>query len=371
MFLVDINKEPIGYANAFESIFWAEVLMLRYIMPALLVLVVSFNFDCKKNPTGPPIGNIDTTNNNFSWSIDTLGFQGIIHDVAIVNDTLVYAVGEIYSTDSIGHIDPVLYNLAVWNGTQWSIERQYYQGRLAPINTVFVQDEHNIWLDPWFHSDGLIIEERNIDSIFYGVGIRKMWGNSSNLYVVGTNGFIGYFNGTFWQKIPSVTALNIVDLWGMYDSSNGNWEILAVANKLGENYQNNIIKIQGSTAELISASPINYPLSTVWFIPDRHYYVAGSGIYEKNQIAESLWRNGLYEISQYYVSAIRGNSVNDVFAAGGASGELLHYNGARWNSFRQLISLSDGAFSTISVQGKRVIAGGASGPHAIVVLGKR
>ena len=41
---------------------------------------------------------MDTTSHNFTWEIDTLGDGGssVLRDVAIINDTLAYAVGEIY-----------------------------------------------------------------------------------------------------------------------------------------------------------------------------------------------------------------------------------------------------------------------------------
>ena len=41
---------------------------------------------------------LDTTSHDFSWKTFTFGGGGgsVLNDVAIVNDTLAYAVGEIY-----------------------------------------------------------------------------------------------------------------------------------------------------------------------------------------------------------------------------------------------------------------------------------
>jgi len=56
----------------------------------LLVLMT-----CKDNPPGPPTDRPpDTTNHEFTWQTFTLGDGGssVLYDVAIINDTLAYAV---------------------------------------------------------------------------------------------------------------------------------------------------------------------------------------------------------------------------------------------------------------------------------------
>jgi hypothetical protein len=84
---------------------------------------------CKKEPPtvpSPPSG-IDTTSHIFTWELDSLGDAtvggSILHDVAIVSDTLALAVGEIYTRDSTGKPDPVAYNLAKWDGKKWILMR--------------------------------------------------------------------------------------------------------------------------------------------------------------------------------------------------------------------------------------------------------
>jgi hypothetical protein len=65
---------------------------------------------------------MDTTSHNFTWQIDTLGDGGgsVLYDVAIINNTLAYTVGEIYKRDSVGNWDPLPSGLALWNGRSWS-----------------------------------------------------------------------------------------------------------------------------------------------------------------------------------------------------------------------------------------------------------
>ena len=68
---------------------------------------------------------LDTTSNNFTWQTWTFGGQAgscALYDVAVVNDTCIYAVGEIYLLDSTGVPDPNAYNLAKWNGNEWELK---------------------------------------------------------------------------------------------------------------------------------------------------------------------------------------------------------------------------------------------------------
>jgi hypothetical protein len=63
--------------------------------------------------TQATVTTMDTTSHNFTWQIDTLGdgSSSVLYDVAIIDDTLAYAVGEIYKRDSVGNWDPNAYNL--------------------------------------------------------------------------------------------------------------------------------------------------------------------------------------------------------------------------------------------------------------------
>jgi len=61
---------------------------------------------------------MDTTSNSFTWQTFTFGGNAgscNLFDAALVNDTLAYAVGSIYLTDSTEHPDPLPYNLVKWN----------------------------------------------------------------------------------------------------------------------------------------------------------------------------------------------------------------------------------------------------------------
>lgn len=105
--------------------------MLVLMLVAVLTLLISC---AKLAPPQPPDNVVDTTSHNFTWQITVLGnglSSSMLNDVAIINDTLVYAVGEIYLKDSTGQEDINPYNLVRGNGSAWTIVRApyYYQGQ--------------------------------------------------------------------------------------------------------------------------------------------------------------------------------------------------------------------------------------------------
>ncbi len=61
---------------------------------------------------------LDTTSNNFTCQKYYFGSEAfsVLHDVAIVNDSDIWAVGKIYLNDSTGKPDPNAHNLVQWDG---------------------------------------------------------------------------------------------------------------------------------------------------------------------------------------------------------------------------------------------------------------
>lgn len=107
----------------------------------------------------------------------------------------------------------------------------------------------------------------------------------------------------------------------------------------------------------------------MWFVPNRHYYVVGSGIYEKERLSDSAWKNGPRDITTYYTGSVRGNHQNDVFIVG-SFGEVLHYNGVHWQSYKSETALRNGTFGSVAVKGNLVIASGFDGAQAVILVGK-
>src|SRR5574338_1148276 len=69
---------------------------------------------------------MDTTSHNFSWQSWTFGGQAgscTLYDVAIINESDIWAVGEIYLLDTLGQPDPLPYNAIHWDGNNWTTKR--------------------------------------------------------------------------------------------------------------------------------------------------------------------------------------------------------------------------------------------------------
>lgn len=261
--------------------------------PLLSILILCFT-SCNHDESVTPDERPDTTSHSFTWKVERFGegSSSALYDVAIVSDTLVFAVGEIYEKDSLGNLDPNAYNLASWNGSAWTIQRHRWQGVPVPIKSVFARGETDVWFDTWSHWDGRGFQELAIDPIFIGYGVRRMWGIGGILYAVSREGFMGYFNGTQWQKLATNTPLTIQDIWGAKDPTTGTLEILAVASEpFYANRGRRILRIAGTDVTTLSDSGITQTLTGVWFSASRGYYVSGGGIFGKNGLNDIQWLN--------------------------------------------------------------------------------
>ena len=66
------------------------------------------------NSVEPPVNGSgqDTTSHNFTWQTWTFGehSSSVLYDVVIIDENNIWAVGEIYLSDSLGQPDPHAYN---------------------------------------------------------------------------------------------------------------------------------------------------------------------------------------------------------------------------------------------------------------------
>ena len=355
--------------------------MTRKILFALVSVILFTAVDCKDEPTKPPVTEQpqDTTSHN--WIFEQPQFLGdgassVLHDVAIINDTLAYAVGEIRLKDSIGNWDPVIYNAAVWNGTEWKLKRitVNYNGNMitVPLEGIFAFSPTDIWVVGSFpiHGDGSSWTLYHLQNMGLSVSVSKAWGKSTNdMYFVGLQGSIAhYFNGS-WTKITSGTSLPFYDIYGATDSKTGEQQILALCSQ-NVPHERGLYRIQGNTATALSTYPLNYDLSGLWFVPNKHYYLIGSGIFEKNALSDETWKPDTLSMTKYTTTKVKGNSINDVFVVG-AFGECLHWNGKSWRSYQNQTALNYGAYSSVAVKGNIVIGVGNDYPLAAITIGRR
>jgi hypothetical protein len=321
---------------------------------------------------------MDTTSHNFTWQMFTLGgaSSSALYDVAIINDTLAYAVGQMFLNDSTGQIDQQPYNLATWDGTSWKIQKvpYYYQGQAfyGPIYSLEAFNANDIWfgIGNMIHWDGQSFNAVELPTSVWGPNrINKIWGLSTkNFYIVGDGGSIAHYNGTSWTKIESGTALEVRDIWGAQNVKTGNLEIYATAGDPAISPDRTVFQISGITAQAISTAGIFWALNGIWFSPGQYYWLVGDGTWEKHPtLSASSWSS--QTLTSYTIDAVRGNATNDVFMCG-AYGEFLHFNGVSWKSYISQTGM-DGAYGGLAVHGNTVIAVGEEAPQAVILMGKR
>jgi hypothetical protein len=313
---------------------------------------------------------MDTTSHNFTWQIDTLGtHSSVLYDLAIINDTLVYAVGEIFHRDSSENW--TFFNLAKWNGREWTLHRVYYRGNnIIHTRWILAFAWNDIWITPYTHWDGMTWREVPFDPIFSGVGTNKAWGTSSgDFYVVGNGGFIAHYDGVQWRRVESGTGLDIVDVFGSTNQSVK--QILAVASRAYATRDRAILHIDALSgqATTLSDSGITQPLEGIWFVGGRIYYVVGSGIYRRWSVnSHESWRALHTGVTPNYSYSVRGTAMNDLIVVG-AFGDVIHFNGLNWKVIQEL--RTNGNFYRVAVTSRLVVAIGFRGGREVVVRGYR
>jgi hypothetical protein len=342
---------------------------------------------------------MDTTSHNFVWEVDTIGDGNgsVLFDVAIINDTLAYAVGAIYKRDSSGHYNTDPYNLARWNGVIWQVYSLYFPlynfdctlaGYYSPVvRTVFAFDTKSILI-----SDGGNVAKWNGDSLIYlpcigpGTGsgeIIKIWGASvTNFYLVGRNGTIIHYDGATWQKMESGTNMDLTDVWGSPDGSIV-WVCGWSQHRLGtfllknENNAGWQLAYEGTRSEFsIRSDSLSGPYIGVYTPNNRRIYVASdAGVYKANYTthgeAERLSFTSTYFPG--FPSRLRGNGPNELTIVG-QNTFIAHYNGSSWRWYSNVMS-SNGMLYSIDQKGNLVVAVGENydpiNSRGLVFIGRR
>ncbi|QKJ96351.1 MAG: glucosyl transferase [Ignavibacteriota bacterium] len=302
---------------------------------------------------------MDTTSHNFTFETFTFGGtagSSVLYDVAIINENNIWAVGEIYVADTSQN-GYTMYNAVHWDGNQWELKRILYDGNIWTIKTIFAFNQNDIWFSAFVRYDGQKFIELPISPILTGWSINKIWGSSSsNLYVVGNNGNIVFYNGTSWSRIESGTDLNIGDIWGITDDSGGYNKYIAADNamlKLDED--NNLSRIDAEPGMI---------LNSVWGISNRLIYTAGDGIVlYKNNNWEKIYSQGVNTIYR-----IRGQYYNDICGIGSPGSIIYHFNGYSWASINPD---PNNRYRSIDIKENTIAVSGYQGEKAAITILRR
>lgn len=317
----------------------------------------------------------DTTSHDIQWQVSTFGIAySYLYDVAIVNDTLAYAVGEIYTMDSTGHLDNNAYNLLAFDGARWEKRKMLFANRYSgepypPLKSILVEKEDKIYL-----SDGGSIETYNgskmvvdisMNALLTGL-IRKIGANDEgNLYAIGYNGSIVYFNGVAWQQIQSGTTVNLNDIWCGSNSTAGQDIALIAASNVFSSGEMKLLRIKNSNVDSIPWPMQDRRISSVWFTEHSPIFTAGGGVFSSRGFGK--WHE--HSLPLIYTTRIRGTDVNDIWTVGDF-GIVAHYNGSTWKVFDELRQ-SGLVNESVAVTKRLVIIVGRQNGLAYIIVGRR
>ena len=314
----------------------------------------------------------DSTSNDFAWTTYTLGDGNgyYLNDVATINDTLAYAAGEIYLKDSTGQVNPLPNNLALWNHSEWQLQKvpYHYQSQeyYHAFQSVFAFNAGDIWFcgNGVIQWDGVSFVEIPVPPSAWGAyQMNKMWGSSQSLYIVGDGGSIALYRSSSWYKVESGSASPIDDVWGKVDPASSTEIVYCAITDPVQSNSNRILRIiNGSMVDTVAWDP-GRTLYTVWTCPGAPLYAGGAGLWKN---IDDNWQQ-IDLASRSVVLRIRGNAPNDVFAVG-TFGLIAHYNGSTW---KVLDGNTSATFFSVSVKGDMVIAVGVDGANAAILVGRR
>lgn len=326
----------------------------------------------------------DSTSHILTWDFFLLadGGSSFFNDVAIINDTCVWAVGNIYLNDSTGNIDPSLYNVAIWNGATWSYKRFAFQDfggnyLLAPIEAVLAFAPDNIWLGTGaalaqWNGQELVPRAFIGDTLPFTDQIYRLWGTSStDIYFAGGNGAVYHYTGSVAQRLYTGTSNRIRDIWGK--SVDGRLEIMAVASNLDFLPQNlSLLQIRGNSVTSLSTFGLPLSLSAIWFDQCSRFWLTGEGAFRAPSPSGSWSPDQNHPL--IYMYGIRGLASNDLFVVG-SFGLVSHFNGKSWQHYSEAqgVPRFDGSYFRVAVTGNLVCAVGLDGGtrRAVALLGRR
>ncbi|MBU0559303.1 MAG: hypothetical protein KKG93_06955 [Bacteroidetes bacterium] len=323
---------------------------------------------------------LEPTSHDISWETYSFGAtqftsNSSFNDVAIIDENSIWAVGEVYLTDTLGNYDSEPYAAAYWNGAEWELMKVNYRrfgtNRILPgtLNAVHADNIQNLYVASsavFLKNNGEVWQEKAffMTEIPFDGQVKKIGGiTSTNLYCVGNNGSIYYVSDNSWVKLESGTNYTIYDIWGYINPITQNEEMLCAATDYYEINNSQLLRI----TDVIKVNSINLNTerfaASVWTKKGFPIYVCGDGIFTNKS---GTWREVNIGVN-YFTNDVRGNGLNDLFIIGDF-GLIAHFNGLDWRVYADVFNAG---YKSLSVNDDMIAAVGQRSGNAIVTIGRR
>jgi hypothetical protein len=321
------------------------------------------------------VSSLSPSNGNFTWHSYMLGNDGgIFHDVAILSDNSIWAVGSLFFSDSSAY---PFYNIAHWNGSSWtfSCAADSIQGSPNPqeFYAISATSDSDIWASNWtpFHWNGATWGHGGAPKVVLSTMTKLFANATNNVYATGIQGTLDHYDGSNWQSINTGYTNDFTDVWGALNVATGSDEIYALSSVRNGAGRPLIVGLKDTTLAPILAGGLPVYSFAVWFVPGERYYLAGKYVYSSPNVQDtSLWyQHQAYVPANGLLYAMRGNDVNDLFAVGDSC-TIEHFDGYEWKSYPELGN-SSGRYNAVAVRGNTVVAVGNANGLAIATIGTR
>jgi hypothetical protein len=327
------------------------------------------------------INTMDTTSHNFEGELFIFGNQSpsTLNDVVIISPTDIWAVGEILIND-------IRYNAIHWNGNSW----EYIQIPVKQFNSVFIADllgvyaidANNIWFTDGGglqHWDGktfttVVFMEDYVKSDDFSL-LKRIWVlDENNIYLVSDDGNVIYFDGKEYKELIKTTQASINDLWNSKESQEPNAIFGAVSNKYSDS-EYFIMKLENETVgESFNWRTTGENIFALWFKDFNKLFAIGTDLTDQfdyhifKRDRGGKWHDLENPVDSYFLHAIRGNDINDIFVCGDFLA-IAHFNGFTWKEFNEF--RQPAAFYRMDFKEDLMVAVGITARDAILLKMER
>ncbi len=281
---------------------------------------------------------MDITSHNYTWETFEFGDHGnsVIRDISILDENNIWAVGEIYTNDSLNYNFDEPYSIARWNGSGWKLNKIFI-GTNTAINynrDIEIIDSNNIYIaaGSLLKWDGKSSKAQIIVSRLAlhhsNASIEKILCLSpSSIYGIGYEGTIVHYNGSSWQRIESGTNIPLLDIAANGDEIWINGYSYLTGESILLNLKDNKVTKVWEQNTATEKEPYGIYISSI-FITNKDMFVDSDYGVFRNKLgvdSSSKWIKSTFR----YDYKITGTASNDVYTVGD-QGDTWHYNGLNW-----------------------------------------
>jgi hypothetical protein len=332
----------------FKSVIF-HLLMKKTTLLLITVVTISFlQMDCKDDePIIPPNNYIptDTTSQNFTistWEFGKPFATSYANDAWVFDKNNIWVVGlfqGIDSTNPQGFIDG---NIMRWDGVSWKSFANNIIHLSSGVNSISALDTSIIY----FGAVGLLkykngdFDYADLSHLQFSSGqsINYVWASSeNNVWGVGGNGMVVYYNGTVWKNLSIATNYQLIGVTGSKKTGIG----YAVGyNSLVREYI--IAKLDhGNTGILFTTTLASVSFKDVDMLSEDTLLICGSALFvyslSINTFNDAYYGQSNINRFPYYYDRLAIVSRNEQFIFGHHDYTditkkvyLTHYNGKRY-----------------------------------------